>query len=214
MFKQAKTALLGLVGALLLASGAQAAPITYSVESVSLVYSYPTGALGCTDGYCNATLAALGVAGQQSVDTNEVDTFDVFRYVARLNESNPRGENDETLNVTASVALKVLGLTYTFIADGIVSKWMVNAAQDNPNVTGNPKLSLSWTPRTPPVGSPLAVIFNAPITVVQGNEDRVGSTFSVRQATSVVPLPGGVILLLTGLLGLVGLSRKRRAATV
>lgn len=204
MIKRAKTALLGLVGAILIASGVQAAPITFSVNSTSLQYTS-----GCTVAPCNATLSGVNIPGSFTLADGATTTNQpAFSFVALQNPQSPRGESGETLNLEARVILDVGGDLLTFVAFGKVEGWGINAAQNNPNVTGNP--TLSWTSFVFPANSPLRVIFDTALNVVQGTGGEVRSAIRITN-TSVVPLPGGVILLLTGLIGLVGLSWRRRA---
>lgn len=205
MFGKFTSALLGLCAGVMIAFGAQAAPVTFSVNNTNLVYTAE-----CTVPVCNATLSGLSIPGSFTLDTGETTgPLQAFSYVALQNATNPRGESNETLNIRATIILDVAGTLYTYIADGLVSGWGINASVGNPNITGSP--TLSWTSFILPENSPLAVIFDTALNVVQGTGDEVRSTVRIGLATSVVPLPGGVLLLLTGLLALVGLSRRRRA---
>lgn len=201
MFGFIKSAFCGVSLALALAVGAQAAPISYTVSGLnaSIVGT-------CTDGFCNADLDELSVSGVQSVDTGETDVFNVFTYDSRVSQREGRNTPNETINIALRVILTVGGTAYTYISNGFISNWTV--AVGNGNITSNP--FITWTSQVIPAGSPLAVVFGTALTRVQGNGEQVRSAFSVTQA-SVVPLPGGVVLLLTGLLGLFGLSRRRRA---
>ena len=198
MFGRLKSALLGLAAAMLFAVGAQAAPVNFTVNDTSLEYSAP-----CDDGYCNALLVPLPVLGSRTADTGVSPVLTTFTYTSLPRLLRPRGEDGETLNIEASIILDVAGTLYTYIAQGAITGWAFGPG--NLNVSGNPVLS--WTSFINPANSPLNVVFNTALIGVPGFGPTVTSTVTV----SVVPLPAGVLLLLTGLLGLFGLSRRRRA---
>ena len=198
MFGTLKSALLGLAAAMLFAVGAQAAPVNFTVNSTSLGYSAP-----CDDGYCNALLVPLPVFGTQTADTGVSPVLTTFSYTSLLRLRPPFGESGETLNIEASIILNVAGTLYTYIAQGAIADWAFGPG--NLNVSGNPVLS--WTSFSNPANSPLNVVFNTDLIGVPGFGPTVTSSVTV----SVVPLPAGVLLLLTGLLSLFGLSRRRRA---
>lgn len=183
----------------LVASTAQAAPVTFTVESASASLSG-----SCTDGFCNVSPAGLSVPGSFTVDTGISQTFNAFSFTSLLSDVNKQNGPNELFNFTVSLALRVGGTVYTYLAAGFVDPWTVSG---NGNIANQPVIT--WTSFTPDVASPFSVLFNPALTVVQGNGKVVTSSVTVGLKASVVPLPAGLVLLLTALLGLVGLSRRR-----
>lgn len=202
MFARITAFLSGAIAALAIGSAAQAAPVNYTVTAVATSISAP-----CSDGFCNALVSgyspALSTAG--SVDVGVTNTFAAFQYDGRVRPSNGSGEEGETLNITASIILEVLETSYTFIANGVINNWSI--ADTTGVILGG---VLQWNSFVIPPGSPLTVLFNTELLAVDGNAARVLSSVTI--GASVVPLPGGILLLLTALLGVFGLSRRRNFA--
>lgn len=192
--------LAGIVAAGLLGGDVQAAPVSFSVANAG---ASVTG--NCLDGTCNMNVAALvGTLGaSDTLQEGQSVGFELLEWTAL---AQPIVESAEDIAVEAFVTLAIGGGNYFFSAIGVMSGWTLSES-------GQPRGgSLTWTPVSIPEGSPLEVIFDA-FAVPAGVENGfVRSGITVTALPSVVPLPGGMVLLVTALLGVFGLSRRRNFA--
>ena len=190
----------GIIAAGLWGGAVQAAPVSFSVANAVASVTAP-----CPDGTCNmngaAIVGALGVS--ETLQEGQSVSFDVFEWTAL---DQPVIDSAEDIAVEAFVTLLIGGGNVVFSAMGVMRGWSLSEA-------GRPQGgSLTWTPVDVPEGSPLEVVFDA-FVVPAGVEDGfVRSGITVKAVPSVVPLPGGIVLLVTALLGVFGLSRRRNFA--
>lgn len=201
-----KIALAAVAG--LWAATAHAATVGFNVVSATATIqsSVPISGDAPAPLFVNATASGLvGALGSKSYD-NSVVSFEritAFEWTGRRNDGNPASDNTaDSYAVTASIILGIGSSTFEFIANGVLSNWTVGGTG---NITGTP--TLVWNPV---IGLP-----NPNFNVVFGNVFSQGETNRSLTTTvdvSVVPLPAGALLLGTALLGLLGLSRRRKPA--
>jgi|GEM_PF-6712605 len=197
MFEKIKTLLGGMAAACVIATALQAAPVTFEVTAVSASVSGI-----CTDGTCNMNGAGMvGALGRtETVDEEVFDGFNSFEWTAL---PAPIVDASENIAVTASITLLVSGISYFYEATGIMNGWSVSPAGI---VTGG---TLDWLSIAIPAGSPLNVAFNEIFVPGGWPNGFIRSGVTINALPSVVPLPGGAVLLLTALVGFFGLSRRR-----
>ena len=195
MFDRVKSIILGAAAALFMAGAVQAAPVNFQAGNVAASLS------GSCDGFCNVLVLGLPQSGIiRTVDDGSPLDLNAIAFPGVP----PRDLTGDSFTVLASIALDVGGTVYNFAAQGLMTDWTVGA------LGGFRSGTLSWTQQPViPQGSPLSVVFNDALEV--GPFGVRFSTLTISAVPSVVPLPAGVVLLLTGLLGLVGLSRRRKA---
>lgn len=197
MLEKIKASLGGIAAACLFSAAVQAAPVSFQVTAVSA-----SVAGVCADGICNMNGAGIvGAIGRTgTVDEEEFSGFNAFEWTAL---PQPIVDASESIGVEASISLLVSGITYVYSATGIMNGWSVSPAGI---VTGG---TLDWLTITIPEGSPLNVAFNEIFVPTGWASSFIRSGVTINALPSVIPLPGGAVLLLTALLGFLGLSRRR-----
>lgn len=201
MFTKIKALVFGAVSALFVATGAFAAPINFTVDSVTL-----TRTSNCADLFCNvATSGITSIIGvPRTADTAAPTPIQAFQYSSVLAPSFPRAELiGDTFNIQAVVVLKIASSTYSYIANGVMTNWRVGPFG---NVLGG---TLSWNSFINSATGPLKVVFGTELFGVQGRGSNAFSDIFVSAVPSVVPLSAGLVMLLTALLGLFGLKRRK-----
>lgn len=192
-----RSALLGAIACLCLSGGAEAAVINFSVRDIDAEITSYTG-----DGYRNVELDnAQYNRGNRGVDFGSPETLNALAFEPR----GPRDSQGDSFGILASIVLRIAGVNYTYIAEGLMTNWTVD--DRGRYVTG----VLTWLlqPKTP-ANNPLSVIFNSGLVRDRESGDMISTVTISRLAPSVVPLPAGVVMLLTALLGLAGLTRRRK----
>ena len=190
----------GILATGLLAGAAQAATVSFSVTNVG-AFSIAE----CSDGTCNMNGAGMvGTFGlSDTLEEGESVGFEAFEWTAL---TQPVGDAAEDIPVTAFLTLAVGGGNLFFEAMGVMRGWSLSPS-------GTPAGgSLVWSPVSIPEGSPLRVVFDDFVVPAGVETAFVRSGITVTAVPSVVPLPGGIVLLVTALLGVFGLSHRRNFA--
>jgi hypothetical protein len=207
MFKVVSKIVCAAVATVLLAVSANAAPVLFNASApiiggVTCVPSAPDGG-GAAN--CNYQFTDQSVAFADSADV--IPKFYTL-FGIKPNESDIGGSDSfsflTTLQITAN------SIVYNFSALATVINWNPTSA---PGLNGD--AALNWSQVSTPANAPLIVSFlsSGPFKITNsGLSARI--TIESVEAISVVPLPAGVLLLGTALLGLLGLSRRRTPALV
>lgn len=199
MFATLKALACAAAASLFLAGGAQAATVNFTIDSVGLG-TETCNPVGRNDNNCNFSIGSqLGVTSS-TITTPATQTFRLFNIVANGNDQGPA----DSFSFMTTVEILVGIARYEFSSLASIVNW-------NPESTNNLNAGarLTWGPVTSTFGAPLIVTFlNASPFRPQG-PDYIGADIRI-EAVSVVPLPGGVLLLLSAIAGLFGLSRRRR----
>lgn len=209
MFKVVSKLAYAAVASVLLAVSANAAPVLFnaSAPSIGAVTCVPSAPDGGGAANCNYSFTDESVAFADSADVTP-KFYTLFNIKPNGND---QGGPDSfsfltTLQITAN------SIVYNFSALASVINW--NPA--NASASGlNGSAALTWSQVSTPANAPLIVSFlsSGPFGAANsGLSARI--TIEAAQAVSVVPLPAGVLLLGTALLGLLGLSRRRTPALV
>lgn len=210
MMKYISALAIAAIACLSLFSPAEAATVSFSTtgstnSAVLCVPSVPdNGPNNCNYSFSPSSGASGAFAGL----VNEVGTvYKLFDILPNGNDSNTQ---PDSFSFTTAITLLVDSVSYSFSALATVINW--NPSQSS--ATGlNGAAALIW--------SNVASSPNAPVTVsflTSGPFDQPNSGLTARilisaVETSVVPLPAGVLLLGSALLGLFGLSRRRKLAS-
>ncbi|MEZ5754189.1 MAG: hypothetical protein R3D90_05265 [Paracoccaceae bacterium] len=199
MFATLKSLACAAAASLFLIGGAQAATVNFTIDSVGLG-TETCNPVGRNDTNCNFSIGSqLGVTSS-TITTPATQTFRLFNIVANGDD---QGLAD-SFSFMTTVEILVGVARYEFSALANIVNW-------NPESTNNLNSGarLTWGPVTSTLGAPLIVTFLPGLPFRPLGPDYIRADIRI-EAVSVVPLPGGVLLLLSAIAGLFGLSRRRR----
>lgn len=197
MFKFAKTVLAAVLLTSAVSLPSEAATVNFTVSSASVAFDTPL------DGFANIQYSTIGLPKPLEANIDPPGINPLFRF----NSSGIDTEED-SFTAVATIVLDIAGDLVgdiTFTVAGLFEQWKTNDA----GVLTSGKIT--WFNPSSNIGSPLLNVSLSNINLFSGDRiNGVGTpiTFEAIPA-SVVPLPAGVLLLGTALLGLLGLSRRR-----
>lgn len=182
--------------------GASAATVSFDITNVSFAF----GAVADGDLNAKATVATSGLTGLVAESLPKIVPV-LFTIEGEGNDKSP---NDTfSFNVAVTTAITGVGTRiYNFL--GTISNWSNSGLNVNSATltwSQNPQLPLAY----PPLNFTLST-FSATGRANGEGGIPVALTYQAIRVPAVVPLPAGVLLLGTALLGLFGLSRRRKPA--
>jgi hypothetical protein len=192
------------------ATSAGAVTVPFSIAEVQNTGFSCFGQPSPTDTNCQVNVPefpAVPGVGSPATDVTAV-TVSLFTLRPIGNDQNDPfvAANGDKFTFTTLVRILVGVSVYDFSALATVTNWSTRNAS-NTGLNGEAKLV--WDPLIVPIDAPIRVSFLTAGPFNAAN-DGLPAEISVRAvAPSVVPLPAGVLLLGTALLGLLGLSRRR-----
>lgn len=197
-------ALLGVLATGLFLTGtAQAAPVSFTSSAVTVSNEICVANDNGGGNNCNYGLANFWTPPATTVD----ETGQIFRMFNIRPTGNDQPPGPDSFSFVATFDLIVNTVTYTYSALGTVLDW------GPPNANSlNTAARLTWSNVTSTAGSPLVVSF-----LTAGPFNPAASSLSAevriqaREIVNVIPLPAGILLLGTGLLGLAAFSRRRKS---
>ncbi len=134
------------------------------------------------------------------------ETGSVFKLFEIRGQAPADVEGPDSFSFTTTINLLIGSTNYMFSALATVTNW----AAVNSGVNGvNGPAALTWSNVTSAAGAPVAVSFLTDGPFNDSRRERIGQILVRAVETSVVPLPGGILLLGSALLGIFGLSRRR-----
>jgi len=191
--------------AISLSQAASAAPVSFSVTEVTLGPVTCSGTDVADPNGCNYSIVNASLPFGDTITSPATSDVNLFTI-------NAVGTDDGTadsFSFNTTVKILVNLATYTFTATAQMVNWAPSGGVVN---TGSPPAVLFFIPTSANFGAPVNVSFltTGPFTV--NGLTSMAARIQVSQAPAVVPLPAGILLLGTALLGLFGLSRRRKLA--
>ena len=189
------------------AASAQAATVNFTISSATVAITDVSAPL---DG--NSVIQSLlpALPTNLSANSSAEQTLPLFNFSFPSGRSNV-DQTADTYNLLATIVLDITGDAFgsiTYNVAGTISNWF----STNGGVLTNGQIT--WQNPIPNITTPLLNI-SLTNTNLFTNSRPSGVTTSLSylaNEVSVVPLPAGILLLGTALLGLFGLSRRRKLA--
>ncbi len=177
---------------------------TVAFTSGAPTFSTVTCIPGPGEAGSNCNYAFAEISGGFGGTVNEAGSvFKLFDVRAQAPADELGGDS---FTFTTTVNLLIGSTNYLFSALATLSNW-------NPTNSGsnglNGSAALTWSNVTSALGAPVAVSFLTDGPFDGRGRERIAQILVRAVETSVVPLPGGILLLGSALLGIFGLSRRR-----